>query len=262
MDTPTQVGNNYRGRTLFNRLRQFLQFFFGLLAFGDVHARADHPQRSPARISDHMSARLQGTDFSIRSHKSILIEIIFVFCKGCIYFGFDLLGILRMDDFDHTCQITFPVGGVGAHNPVLGFIPGKGVSCDIPIPGSDSGGSQGQIEALTAFGQFIGCFLDFFCNRSIALHQQSEKGHQQKGAPNPPHKRDIGQGILGPLAKEFVDIPGNRQVCPGADRPGRHRMQSFGKGFTDNLALGSGTAHLLEATLNLKLQSIQLVDIK
>ena len=159
-------------------------------------------------------------------------------------------------------EAWFPGGRVGAHNPMLGFVPENGVVFDIAVPGSDSGGSQGQIQALAAFGQFIGCFLDFFGNRSIPLHQQSEKQHQQDGAPNPSHERKIGQGLRRPVAKMPVDIPGDRQVCSGTYGPGGHRVQRVGFGLADNIALGPGAARLPEAPLNLKLQSIQFVEVE
>ena len=144
-----------------------------------------------------------------------------------------------MNEFGETCPITFPVGSIGAHNPMLGFVPENGVIGDIPIPGSDSGGSQGQIEALTAFGQFIGCFLDFFRNRSIPLQQQSENERKENGAPNPSHKGKIGQGFLGPVAEALVTYQVMDRSAPALTVRVVTEYRASGMGFADDFTQGS-----------------------
>jgi hypothetical protein len=48
-----------------------------------------------------------------------------------------------VNEFGEIGPIELPCSSISAHNPMLGFIPRKGVTINIPIPGANSGGDQG-----------------------------------------------------------------------------------------------------------------------
>ena len=142
-DGPLEIRNHHRSRALFDSLGKFLQLFFRLLAFGDVHARADHSQRLTRGIPDDMPVRLKRADLSTRSQKPILTGIVFTAAQGVVYFRLEALCVLRMNAFGKTGQIKRLFVRISAHNPVQGLVPENGVVGNIPIPGADSGGGQG-----------------------------------------------------------------------------------------------------------------------
>ena len=68
--------------------------------------------------------------------------------------------------------------------------------------------------------------------------------------------------FLGTVSEFFVHVPGDGQIRTGADRSSCYGVQGARQRLTDNLAFGPGATWLFEATLDMQLQSIQLVNVE
>ena len=120
----------------------------GLLAFGRVDRRPEHPERLPPLVAEHCSTRGDPADLAARAHDPELDAV------GCVLVDRpsdtpeDAVHVVRMDESCEVLEATPEGPRPHAVDRVDPIGPGDTLIRDVPLPGADLARLHRQAEAF------------------------------------------------------------------------------------------------------------------